>query len=48
MGKISFAVGEISGLVMLGEGYMVGFADVVGLESGGWVLARKFFESGVV
>lgn len=35
--EISFAAGEISGLVVFGEGNMVSFADVVGLEGGGGV-----------
>ena len=48
LGEISFAVGEISGLVVLGERNVIGFANVVGLESGDRVFLGEFFEGGVI
>lgn len=47
MCKISFAVGEISGLVVFGKGNVVGFANILGLESGDRIFLGEFFEGGV-
>ena len=48
MSKISFAVGKISGLVMLGDRDVVGLADVAGLEGGDGIFARELVEGGVI
>lgn len=46
--EISFAAGEISGLVVFGEGNVVGLANIVSLESGSRVLSFEMVEGGVV
>lgn len=46
--EISFAAGEISGLVVFREGDVVSFADVVGLEGGGGVFGFEMVEGGVI
>lgn len=45
--EIGFAVGKVGGLVVLGEGDLVGFADVAGLESGDGVFLFEFCEGGI-
>lgn len=45
--KIGFTVGKISGLVVLGKGNVVGFANIAGLESGDRICFGEFFEGGV-
>lgn len=46
--EISFAAGEISGLVVFGKGNVVSLANIVSLESGGGILGFEMVEGRVI